>query len=44
MGDYVDDGEGGLSREFEFLNVVVNVTTRQGMLTVKVDKMGGDEL
>lgn len=44
LGDYVDDGDGGISREFEFLKVAVNVTTRQGTLTVKGDKMGGDEL
>jgi hypothetical protein len=44
LGDYVDDGEGGFSREFEFLTVTVNVTSRQGTLTVKGDKMSGDEL
>ena len=44
LGDYVDVGEGGFTREFEFLKVMVNVITRQGTLTVKGDKLGGDEL
>jgi hypothetical protein len=43
LGDYVDDGEGGFSREFEHLKVHVNVKTREGKLTVK-DEFGGDEL
>jgi hypothetical protein len=43
LGDYVDDGDGGLSREFEHLKVHVNIKTRQGTLTVK-DKLRGDEL
>lgn len=44
LGDYVDDGDGGLSREFEHLYVHVNVKTRQGMLTVKEDVGISDEL
>ena len=44
LGDYVDVGEGVFTREFEFLKVMVNVITRQGTLTVKGDKLGGDEL
>jgi hypothetical protein len=43
LGDYVDDGDGGYSREFEHLQVHVNIKTRQGTLTVK-DELGGDEL
>jgi hypothetical protein len=35
LGDYVDDGDGGYSREFEHLQVHVNIKTRQGTLTVK---------
>ena len=43
LGDYVDDGDGGYSREFKHLQVHVNIKTRQGTLTVK-DELGGDEL
>ena len=34
LGDYVDDGYGGFTREFEHLKVHVNITSQQGTLTV----------
>ena len=39
LGDYVDDGDGGYSREFEHLKVHVNIETRQGTLTVKDERV-----
>jgi hypothetical protein len=39
LGDYVDDGDGGYSREFEHLKVHVNIKTRQGTLTVKDERV-----
>ena len=38
MGDYVDEGDGEYSREFQYLKVHVNVNTQVGKLTVKGDK------
>jgi hypothetical protein len=43
LGDYVDDGVGGLSREFDHLKVHVDINMRRGKLSVK-DKLGDDEL
>lgn len=42
MGDYVKEGEGKFSREFEYLKVQVNIQTMEGVLTVKDDR--GEEL
>ena len=35
LGDYVDNGYGVFTREFEHLKVHVNITSQQGILTVK---------
>ncbi|KAL3817780.1 hypothetical protein ACHAXA_002424 [Cyclostephanos tholiformis] len=34
LGDYIDDGHGFFSREFEHLKVHVNITSQQGTLSV----------
>ncbi|KAL7533708.1 hypothetical protein ACHAXR_005394 [Thalassiosira sp. AJA248-18] len=42
LGDYVDEGKGIFSREFEYLKVKVDIRAMEGVLTVKDDS--GEEL